>query len=211
MDDKVSYERPILQDPLGADGLFVIPKDFGVDDEVRWAKKRMDAARVSMYADSHCGLSNTYDSAGAYLCGGRQDGSSSPCNKLQVTECLIRKIKLTNPNKQSCEYWEIKNAGDPEPRYGPEGKLEDKRISFGDTPNPLGFGCIRCEYGEGELPHLDSEGRNRWCALKGFPVEDTACCAENEPDVDDPDDDDMPTQTKKSIGARLIGIRKASS
>lgn len=177
-------ERPILEDPLDSDGHFTTPsEDFDVDDEVRWAKKRLDTVRVSQYADSKCGLPNTFDSAGAYLCGGRSDGSSSPCNKmiLQSGECLIRIKPISDMHLQSCAFWEVKNSGDPEARYCPKGKLEDSRIGFGSTKNEEGFGCIRCEYGQNQMPRPDSEGRDRWCKLKGHPVERTACCEDNEP------------------------------
>lgn len=193
-------ERPILEDPLDKDGYFKVPGKFTEQDEVRWAKKRIDAGRVSQYADSHCGLPNTFDSTGAYLCGGRKDGGSSPCNKRKGSECFIRVEELTNPTSQSCAYWEVSNAGDSEPRYCDPGRLEDARISFGETPNPEGFGCIRCEYGQGTLSMRDSQYRNRWCKLKGFPVEDMACCAENEPEEKGADNDDAEESTERRSG-----------
>jgi len=178
--------RPILDAPVGKDGLFEVPKSFSAEDEIAWAKRRMDSSRVAQYADSRCGLSNTYDPKGAYLCGGRKDGGSSPCNKLVnigngPNECLIRESLVDNKHFQSCGFWETVNAGDPEGRYCPKGKLGDDRISFGGTDSPYGFGCVRCEYGQQNLPYADSEGRERWCSLKGHSVEDNSCCADNEP------------------------------
>jgi hypothetical protein len=174
--------RPILYGPV-KDGLFVVPREnFTAKDEVEWAKRRLDSVRLASYADSKCGLPNTYDPKGAYLCGGCKDGSSSACNKfVGKSECLIRIKPLENPTAESCGYWEIRNAGDPEARYCPKGRMDDKRIGFGSTENPKGFGCVRCEYGQNQMPKPDSEGRTRWCALKGHSVEDNACCEDNEP------------------------------
>jgi hypothetical protein len=177
----VAEGRKIIDQPVTS-GLFAMPKSFTRDDEVIWAKVRMDAARLSSYQDSKCGpFPNTFDSAGSYLCGGRKGGGSSPCNKLTGSECLIRLEPVKDINHSSCMYWETTNAGDMEVRYCSKGKLDDKRISFGTTPHDDGFGCERCEYGQHMLLTPDSEGRKRWCALKGMPVEDKACCAENEP------------------------------
>jgi len=173
--------RPILTEPLDKDGYFSVPDKFTSEDEVRWAKRRMDSIRLAQYADSKCGLPNTFDKDGAYLCGGRQDGSSSPCNKLNGSECLIRQKVIDKPHRQSCEFYEITNAGDPEARYSPKGKLDDDRIAFGETKNPEGFGCRRCEYGQQSMPSPDSEGRSLWCKFKGHPVEGNACCADNDP------------------------------
>ncbi len=172
--------RKILDAPK-KDGLFVVPENFSAKEEVDWAKRRQDSVRVAQYSDSKCGLPNTFDSTGAYLCGGRKDGGSSPCNKLAGKECLIRIQPINSPNFQSCAFWETQNAGDPEGRYCPKGKLEDPRISFGSTKSEEGFGCERCEYGQQQLFKPDSEGRTRWCALKGHSVEDKSCCADNEP------------------------------
>ncbi len=174
---------------MGDDGLFIMPSSISSDDEVKFAKVRMDSIRLSSYADTKCGLSNTFDKTGAYLCGGRKDGSSSPCNKNQGTLCLILSHPLSDKNHQSCGFWETKNAGDIEVKYCPEGKFDDKRAQFGGTDSDLGFSCSRCEYGEGKLSMPDSEGRQRWCALKGMPVEDNACCADNEPDDDSEGDE----------------------
>lgn len=177
---KTTNVRPILTGPI-KDGLFSVPGNaFTATDEIQWAKKRMDSTRVAQYADSRCGLPNTYDPAGAYLCAGREDGASSPCNKREGDECLIRKLKLDNPNFQSCAYWETTNAGDPEARYSPDGKLDDERIGFGDTEHKEGFGCIRCEYFR-PMTKPDSEGRTGWCSLKGHTVEEKGCCWDNEP------------------------------
>jgi hypothetical protein len=176
-------ERPVLVEEVGKDGLFAVPtENFTAEKEVEWAKRRQDSIRVAQYADSKCGLPNVFDPQGAYLCGGCADGSSSPCNKFitETRECLIRIKLIDEPNRQSCGFWETRNAGDPEARYCPKGKLDDPRISFGETDNPKGFGCERCEYGQQTLPMPDSEGRTRWCALKGHPVEDKSCCADNE-------------------------------
>ncbi len=165
--------RKIIDQPV-SNGLFETPKAFTRDDEVIWLKVRMDTARVSSYQDSHCGVfPNTFDPTGAYLCIG--------CNKLNVKECLIRISPVKDPPHSSCMYWEIKNSGDMENRYCPEGKREDARLSFGTTPSDFGFGCERCEYGQNAMPMPDSEGRKRWCGLKGMPVEDKACCGDNEP------------------------------
>jgi hypothetical protein len=172
--------RPILYGPISK-GLFVMPQSFGAKDEVNFAKRRMDTIRVAQYADSSCGLPNTYDADGAYLCGGRENGQSVACNKFDSADCLIRITeKIAKPNRSSCMYWEKSNAGDPEGKYCPEGRLDDKRIDFGSTVNPLGWGCLRCEYGQQILNKPDSEGRTRWCGKKGHPVEDNSCCAENE-------------------------------
>ena len=172
--------REILEEPI-SDGKFALPSDnFTADDEVQWGKRRLDSVRVAQYADSKCGLSNTFDSTGAYLCGGRQDGGSSPCNKREGNECLIKSGDLSNPHFQSCAYWETQNAGDPEGRYCPDGKLEDERIGFGETKNPAGFGCLNCEYFK-TMPRPDSEGRTGWCVLKGHTVEDKGCCWDNDP------------------------------
>jgi hypothetical protein len=176
-------ERPILVDPVDKEGYFLLPEKFGPKDEVRWAKRRQDSIRVAQYADSKCGLPNTYDPKGAYLCRGCEDGSSKPCNKMiqKTGECLIRIELIDNGHFQSCGFWEIQNAGDAEGRYCDKGKLDDTRIGFGDTENPEGFGCIRCEYGQQDMPRPDSEGRTLWCKKKGHPVEENACCADNDP------------------------------
>jgi hypothetical protein len=174
-------QRPILEQPQGPDGLFLVPKDFDAKREVLWTKLRLDSARVAQYQDSHCGpFPNTYDPAGAYLCGGRKDGKSKPCNKLQGRECLIRIKPIGDIHHFSCGFWEIENFGDPEGRYCRQGKMDDKRINGGSTPNDLGFGCWHCIYGQQHMPRPDSEGRMRFCALKGHPVEDRSCCADNE-------------------------------
>jgi hypothetical protein len=172
--------RPILTDPVGEDGLFKVPTSATAEDEIRWAKRRMDSVRIAQYADSKCGLPQTFDQNGAYLCAGRKDGGSSPCNKLNGTECLIRIKPINNGHFQSCGFWETQNAGDAEGRYSPHGKLDDDRIGFGDTKNLEGFGCERCEYSK-SLSFKDSEGRSQWCGLKGHPIEQHACCADNEP------------------------------
>ena len=185
-------KRKILVEPV-RDGLFALPSDdFTSEDEVQWGKRRVDSVRLSQYADSKCGLPNCYDPFGAYLCGGRKDGTSSPCNKREGNECLIKDGDLTNPHFQSCAFWEISNAGDMEVRYSPEGRLDSSRIGFGATKNLLGFGCVRCEYFD-VMKKPDSEGRWGWCALKGHTVEPNACCWDNEPkdDDDEKDDDDM--------------------
>jgi hypothetical protein len=173
--------RAILTDPVGKDGLFIVPAVISAEDEVRYAKRRMDSIRVAQYSDTRCGLPNTYDPKGAYLCGGLNNGESSPCNKLNGSECLIRIKKIDDPHYQSCGMWETANAGDPEGRYCPKGKMDDARIGFGSTDSDEGFGCQRCEYGQEILEKPDSEGRPRWCALKGHPVEDNSCCEDNEP------------------------------
>lgn len=173
-------KRPILYGPV-SDGLFKTPQTISAKDEVEWAKRRMDSVRVAQYSDSKCGLPNTFDPTGAYLCMGRKDGRSSPCNKREGAYCLIRIEPLNRGQNQSCMYWEIYNAGDPEGRYCPHGKLDDARLSFGSTPKTEGFGCMRCEYGQDMMPARDSEGRTRWCALKGHPVESNSCCGDNEP------------------------------
>lgn len=170
--------RPILYGPV-KDGLFVMPASFDAKDEVNFSKRRMDTVRVAQYADSSCGLSNTFDPDGAYLCGG--NGKSVPCNKFDSPKCLIRITEVVaKPERSSCMYWEKANAGDPEGKYPPDGRLDDRRIDFGVTANPLGWGCMRCEYGQQLLNKPDSEGRTRWCSKKGHPVENNSCCAENE-------------------------------
>jgi hypothetical protein len=172
-------KRPILTDPQ-RDGLFTVPIKITTEDEVRYAKRRQDSVRVSQYADSKCGLPNTFDEAGGYLCGGREDGSSPACNKLASRECLIRFTPINEPHHQSCGFWEVLNAGDPEGRYSRRGKLSDERIGFGSTKSDLGFSCERCEY-KADMLVSDSEGRGAFCRLKGHPVEDRACCEDNEP------------------------------
>lgn len=172
--------RPILEDPIDKDGLFTVPTSIKSEDEVRYAKRRHDSIRVSQYADSKCGLPATFDSDGGYLCGGRKDGSSGACNKLVGTECLIRSEPIDDQYHQSCGMWEVRNAGDPEGRYCPGGKLDDKRIGFGATTSDLGFSCQRCTY-FAKMDVTDSEGRDDFCRLKGHPVEDNACCEDNEP------------------------------
>jgi hypothetical protein len=170
--------RPILYGPV-KDGLFIMPTSFNAKDEVSFAKRRMDTIRVAQYADTSCGLSNTFDPDGAYLCGG--NGKSVACNKFDNGDCLIRITEnIAKPDHSSCMYWEKANAGDPEGKYPPKGRLDDRRIDFGVTPNQLGWGCMRCEYGQQFLNKPDSEGRPRWCAKKGHPVESNSCCAENE-------------------------------
>lgn len=175
-------KRPILKGHVGKDGYFECPKSFTVEDEVRWAKNRMRSTRIAQYADESCGLPHTYDKDGAYLCGGRADGGSEPCNMLQGSECLIRIKLLPAPHTTSCMWWEKPNAGDPEGRLCPKGKLDDERLDFGPTKNPKGFGCIRCEYGQQMLLRPDSEGRKRWCEVKDHSVADNSCCADNEPE-----------------------------
>lgn len=113
--------RAILTDPV-KNGLFVLPETISAEDEVRYAKRRMDSIRVAQYSDTKCGLPNTYDPKGAYLCGGLKNGESSVCNKLNGSECLIRIKKIDDPHHQSCGMWETANAGDPEGRYCPKGK-----------------------------------------------------------------------------------------
>jgi hypothetical protein len=182
--------RPILYGPVGSDGLFTMPTSFTVEDEVMFAKRRMDSVRLAQYADTRCGLPDTYDPSGAYLCGGLRDGSSAPCNKLDGNSCLIRiQAIIAKPHQSSCGFWEVANSGDPEGKYCPGGRFNDKRMDFGTTSSYLGFGCQRCEYGEQIMPRADSEGRKRWCAMKGHPVEDNSCCADNEPDKDAADED----------------------
>lgn len=172
--------RKILVDPVSADGLFTVPTSIGPEDEVRYAKRRQDSVRVSQYADSKCGIPSTFDKDGGYLCGGRADGTSSACNKLVGTECLIRIKPIDDMHRQSCGMWEVRNAGDPEGRYCPKGKMGDTRIGFGSTKNMFGFSCQRCEY-YAHMAVSDSEGRDDFCRLKGHPVEDNACCADNDP------------------------------
>lgn len=188
-----SYERPILTEELNEDGTYAVPKSFGAAEEVKYQKRRLDSVRISQYADSKCGLPATYDPTGSYMCAGRRDGSSPPCNKLvfprgipekmrpkvSSAECLIR-IKPVTEDVPGCAFWEIANAGDPEGRYPPAGKMEDSRIGFGMGKSPQGFGCKRCWWGRFMLPHLDSEGRPRWCLIKGHPVENNSCCWDNE-------------------------------
>jgi len=175
--------RKILVDKEDSSGHFLMPQAFDAEDEVRFAKRRMDSTRVAQYADSKCGFSNTFDEKGAYLCGGLKDGGSSVCNKLNGSECLIRIKPIDKPHSQSCGFWETWNAGDPEGRYCTKGKMDDNRINFGGTKNPKGFSCQRCEYGQQKLKEPDSEGRTLWCKLKGHPVEPNACCADNDPIV----------------------------
>ncbi len=172
--------RTILVDPTGTDGLFTVPKKISSDDEVRYTKRRQDSVRISQYADSKCGLPATYDKDAGYLCGGRKDGSSSSCNKLVGKECLIRIKLIDDMHHQSCGMWEMRNAGDPEGRYCPKGKLDDDRIGFGGTESDEGFSCQRCEY-SAVMEIEDSQGRPSFCRLKGHPIEPTACCEDNEP------------------------------
>lgn len=193
-------DRPILDEATGPDELFITPSiGFTAQDEVQWAKRRMDASRVASYADFKCGLPNTFDPTGAYLCGGRADGRSSPCNKANGNECLIKKGLLTAPHYQSCAFWETRNTGDPEPRYSPHGRLEDERIGFGQTKSPSGFGCMRCEYGR-SMPAPDSEGRTMWCALKGMSVQDVGCCWDNNPIKPYQTDVTPETKNQKRLG-----------
>lgn len=175
--------RPVLKGTVGPDGYFVCPKEFTAEDEIRWQKNRMRSSRIAQYADESCGIPATYDKDGAYLCAGRADGSSERCNMMEGEhECLIRIRLIPYPHTTSCMWWEKPNAGDPEGRLCPKGKLDDDRLDFGPTPNQLGFGCIRCEYGQELLPKPDSEGRRRWCKVKDHTVSDNSCCADNEPD-----------------------------
>lgn len=194
--------RKILDLPLEG-GKFSVPSgDFSSQDEVVWAKRRMDSTRMAQYADSKCGLSNTFDPTGSYLCAGRHDGSSSPCNKRNGTECLLKNGKLTNAHYQSCAYWEIENAGDPEARYSPDGRFEDERCGFGETKNPEGFGCRNCEYAK-KMSKPDSEGRTLWCSLKGHTVQDIGCCWDNDPIKKfSVSDDEMEIKNKKTISER---------
>jgi hypothetical protein len=174
--------RPILYGPVDKDGLFTVPKKLDPKAEVMYAKRRMDSVRLAQYSDKTCGLPNTFDPTGAYLCGGLKRGASPVCNKFDNGSCLIRiEEVIAKPHQSSCGYWEIWNAGDPEGKYCPHGRMDDKRINFGTTESQDGFSCARCEYGQDKLDMADSEGRTRWCALKGHPVGDTSCCADNEP------------------------------
>ncbi len=195
-----SEPRKIIEQLLDK-ALFAIPKAFTRDNEVIWLKIRMDAARIASYQDSHCGVfSSTFDETGAYLCAG--------CNKLDGKECLIRIDPVKDPQHSSCMYWEVKNSGDMEPRYCPHGKRDDERLSFGTTPSGFGFSCERCEYGQGALSMPDSEGRKRWCALKGMPVEDHACCGDNEPvddDLADDQDEGEASSEKPKVTRKLTG------
>jgi hypothetical protein len=186
MPDQTQVEgRPILDAPLDADGFFAKPKGaLTKDQEVMFAKLRMRGVRTSNYADARCGLPNTYDETGAYLCGGRKNGSSPSCNMFVILnhECLLRDPKVINkPHNFSCGFWEQPNTGDPEGRRCPSGRWKDERLSAGSTDNPLGFSCERCEYGQQQLDVPDSEGRTEWCKYHGHPVFKPACCADNEP------------------------------
>lgn len=185
--------RPILAWLVDADGYFKLPANqLTPEEEVKARQIRAFAVISSEYADSTCGNSFTYEkqegqSGSAYLCGGRSDGKSDPCNKFIILtgECVIRKDKIVkDPSHSSCGFWEHTRAGDPEARRCPSGRFDDERINFGTTKNPLGFSCQRCEYGEEMLSVPDSEGRPRWCKLHGFPVMNDACCSDNEPDED---------------------------
>ena len=40
--DPERSDRPILTAPVGKDGLFIVPKKFTAEDEVTWAKRRLD-------------------------------------------------------------------------------------------------------------------------------------------------------------------------
>lgn len=182
--------RPILQWPVDSEGYFSIPsKELTPDEEVKARQIRMFAVVSSEYADPTCGNSFTFEAqqgqrGSAYLCGGRADGLSDTCNKFVIltNECLIRKDKtISEPNLSSCGFWEKARAGDPEVRRCPSGRMDDQRINFGTTTDPLGFSCQRCEYGQEMLPVPDSEGRARWCKFHGFPVTNDACCADSEP------------------------------
>lgn len=203
--------RPILSWPEDKDGYFAVPtKQLTPDEEVKARQIRMFAVVGAEYADPTCGNGFTFEPqqgqrGSAYLCGGRADGLSNTCNKFVIltNECLIRKTKtVASPHTSSCGFWEQARAGDPEGQRCPSGRYDDDRINFGTTPNPLGFSCQRCEYGEGMMPVPDSEGRPRWCKLHGFPVTDDACCADNEPD----EDSDSPSKAPAfwdSFGATL--------
>jgi len=177
--------RRILEWPVGSDGYFEVPaKRLTIEEEEKAHEIRCFASTIAQYADSSSGCPSTLDQTGAYLCGGRADRTSKPCNLFVIlgSECLIRERKtVSQPHNSSCAFWEVSSAGDPEARRCPAGRYDDERIKFGTTRNPLGFSCERCEYGEGKMKAPDSEGRARWCKKHGMPVFDEACCADNDP------------------------------
>ena len=181
----VGDERPLLDWPVDDEGYFAVPKKkLTPEEEVKAHQARMSAVIMAQYADRTCGNPFTLDPTGAYLCGGRIDGKSSPCNKFVIlnNECVIRETKtIAEPCFSSCGFWDKARDGDPEIVRADSTRYNDEQLRFGTTPNPLGFSCQRCEYGQGILPIPDSEGRGRWCKYHGFPAEDNACCADNEP------------------------------
>lgn len=182
--DLAKKGRPILQGPEDKKGLFKVPKTISTEDEVKFAKLRMRTVRLAQYSDETCGLPNTYDPTGAYLCGGLKTGKSSPCNMFVIIgqECLIRDPKkIDDPHHFSCGFWETVNSGDPEGRKCDHGRMDDKRIQAGSTKSNKGFSCERCEYGIDQDNWTDSEGRHRFCTDWGHPVGEKSCCADNEP------------------------------
>ncbi len=202
MDNK----RPILEEKIDGKGHFAAPKSFTAEDEIQWSKRKLNTVRLALYADEICGFPFTLDPMGSYLCGGRADGSSLACNKLEGKECLILTTEITRPHNSSCAAWERQRAGDPEGRECPKGKFDAKRIGFGTTKNPLGFGCIRCEYGQTFLQRPDSNNQKRWCEEKGHPVGETACCWDNEAIEVNGVELGKSNSGNSEIGRLLIGI-----
>jgi hypothetical protein len=176
--------RKILKGPV-EDGLYTVPTEkLTVEEETEAAKRRMRWVRIADYADETCGISNTLDPEAAYLCGGREDGSSSPCNMFRGNgdnRCLILEGgPMKKPHLSSCGKWEIRNDGDPEGDSCHKGFFSAADLSFGVTKNPQGWGCVRCEYGQKFMPEPDSEGRTRFCQLANIAVGEKACCRRNE-------------------------------
>ncbi len=174
--------RPLLHQPI-AEGKFAPPSTMSVEDEVVYTKIRNRWARIADYADKTCGDSHTYDKDGAYLCAGRKDGKSEPCNMFVIpeSECvLIKPAKIADPHHYSCSKWEVPNNGDPEAVQPVKAQLDRDSLSCGSTKNDLGFGCQRCEYAV-RLRRSDSEGRFDFCAKAGCTVDATGCCKYNEP------------------------------
>jgi HK97 family phage prohead protease len=183
-------ERPILEWPLDQDGYFAAPTaQLTAEQEVHFGIVRQSAVAFADYADSTCGDPATLDPKEAYLCGGTAPGlvDSKPCNKFVIlgSECLIRKtVVIDLPHSSSCSKWDIKRAGDIEVKRCPQGRYDDATIRFGITTNPLGWSCRRCKFGELAMPFPDSQGRDHWCKWHGMPIEQKACCGDNEQDTD---------------------------
>jgi hypothetical protein len=185
--------------PKGKGGLFTQPSKFDAKYEVGETHRRNDiAANHFKYADDlGAGVARTYDPEGRYNCG--------RCNQADGTKCLLVKIKRIDRQAGSCGDWEDIDAGDEEM------VLHQKSIEsagYGIAKNGIGFGCIRCPFGEpAKVP--DSLGRDWWCGKFAARTQTTACCALNgAPERpldwrgDDADDDEFESGYRAMVKSR---------
>lgn len=183
--------RKILEWPLDKDGLFAVPTErLTTEQEIEIEHRRMNVVAVANYGDPLI-APETFDPTGAYLCGGRAAGVTPdlpilPCNKLNVlpngtSECIWRKKRiLARPNNSSCAKYDVARVCDPEMNRPGATGLEDDQLGYGETNNPLGWGCVRCRF-SALLPSPNQAIRPSWCKEHGITIGETACCDNNEP------------------------------